>query len=412
MDFQQLKSDKFKKLGEIGRKDLADNLEQHLSGEINQFASETKLSLGQSLNLYSPKTEEKRPRDAILDCIAYRNLRVFEEDGIPASPVRDFFDKCDANFALGVGFLQNVFSRTVGFGIDKDANFAREYIDNAPNSRANMPRPFNPQQTGPLEKQRNLRPRLRLADVIAVRRTILGDQYEAPIVETPTDTKLRPIGENADVPRYKISLDDKITRTSEIGYELELSDKVRRSPRVTMDAITEIQADKARQTEIAIVNEFCNVVAGNSPTAFNAANGFPSKDIIKLHLTPKDEYVLTTFVGTLDACVDYMNSDIFFKSSNQIPGTPRQRNYIDLLLGNETIAVKSSDEVSNLGTGKKMIAWDRMTTVDYIVEQGGTISETYRENRERVTVISNLHAFASHLRAEASQCRYLITIAA
>ena len=420
MDLRQLKK-KYKGFGGDGvkRDDLSKNLGKHLETEINAFAEETELSFSQSLNLFSPEPEDgKGYTDATLDCISRRGLRTNEsKDGIPASPCKAFFDEDDVNFALGIAYQQNIFSRCLGKDIDGDRRRASEYLSNnqVVNSNANyrstLPHPFNPETIGDLEMRRNYMPRVRIADIIAMRRTVIGDEYEAPIVESPTDTKLRPIGETESLPRYTVTTAAEKTKTSEIGYELALSDKVRRSTSVTMDAITEIQVQKARQVENAIVNLFISDIISGISSEFNLAISSPmdSADIIKMHLMADDDYMITTIIGTIDALVEYADADIFYKSDNMKPVTPRSRNFIDEMLGNELIAKKTSAEVSAL-TDKKFVAFDRRRTYDYITEQRGTVQETYRENRERMTVIQNSHMFAGRKRAEADRCRWFGTI--
>ena len=416
MDYNQLKR-KYPNTGKIKRQDLADNFDLHYEKEIKGFAEDAKLSLGQTLNFFSSPAEKGRPTDAILDCMSYRGLRTKGDGGLAASPLCDFFDRDDPNFALGVGYLQNLFARVLDAGIEEDSQYSAGYptpeeyglVESAPNTRANLPHPFNPQTIGPLEITRDYRPRVQIRNVVATRRTIVGDQYEAPIVESPTDVGLRPIGEGGSLPRYTISLDDKITRTSEIGYELEMTDKLRRSSRVTMEAIARIQMQKAMQVESAIVDDFLQTI-GTGATAFSMSATPTSEEVIELHMTPDDQYILNTFIGTLQAVAKYANVDIFYRSSNRNRAAGGQRNFIDSIFGNEFIAKKSNTKVAVLAGGDKMIAFDRRHCIDYIVEQRGTIQETYRENRERSTVIANAHSFAGHLQAEAGQCRWMITM--
>jgi hypothetical protein len=405
---------KYDGFGGAEREDLADNLEDHLTTEINAFAEETGLSFGQSLNLFSPLGEEHedgaRPRDAVLDCMAYRGIRTISQDGIPASPVCEVFDSNDGNFALGIGFVQNLFGRSIGAGVDSEVDLSREYMDEmkqvadqAGNYRSSLPRPFNPENTGEMEMRRNYNPRVRIADVIAVRKTIIGDQYEAPIVEEPKNTKLRPVGDG-NLPRYKMTTSKEVTRTSEIGYELELTDKLRRSQRITIDAITEVQLAKARQTENAIVNHFLDMIGKDAQTIDFGAGPLDRNDIIHMHLIPDDDYMITTIIGELELIAQYAGADIFYTSNNQAMVTPSRRNFVDAILGNEFIAKKNRADVTELAVTSKRagIAFDRRSTLDYIVEQRGTVQETYRANRERSTVIANSHNFAGRLKTEAS----------
>ena len=423
MDFAQLRA-KYPNVGQIGRKDLADNLEKHRQDEINGFCAETKLSYGQALNLFSPPPEEYtsgnrqlRPADAMLDCIAYMDLRVVEENGIPASPACEFFDRDEAQFSLGVGYLQNLFQRRMGLGIDRDVQFAREYsghgapiVDSAANNRSGLTRPFDPENTGPTELQRNYAPRVRIANVIAFRRTVLGSKYEVPILESPDDTGIRIVGEGADLPRWVMKTGEETIRTAKIGYEFALTDELQRSATITMDAVAENQAQKSRQTENAIVNSIIELVAnGAAPFAMSASPTV--EEIVKLHMTPDDNYMITTLIGVLNAVVKYAIVDYFYQSGNAQPTFPMNRSFVDSILGNEFIAKKSDTDVPSLAGGDKMVAWDRRIMVDYVVEQRSSIQETYREHRQQQTVISNSINFATRLKAEKDNCRYLITMA-
>ena len=412
MDYNQL-ARKYPDIGKMKRSDLIGNFDGHCDKEIRSFADDANLSLGQALNLFSPEPDnENRPSDAILDCIAYRNLRTKSEGGLLSSPVNQFFDREDTNFALGIGYLQNIFNRVLDAGIEETSDYYNDYptpTEFAQNTRGGLPHPFNPETTGMLETNRNYQPRVMIKDVISMRRTIVGDQYEAPIVNNPSDTGLRFVGEDGSLPRYSINMDNKVTRTSEMGYELELSDKLRRSSRVTMEAIAKIQMVKAMQLENAIVNSFIQMIATGA-TAHGMSASPTSREIIQLHMTLNDQYMLTTFIGNILAVAEYANADIFYQSSNRRPGTSGMRNFVDSLLGNEFIAKKSDTDVPALAGATRMLAFDRRHCLDYIVEQRGTAQETYRENRERTTVIANCHSFAGHLLADADQCRLLITL--
>lgn len=423
LDMGRLKST-FGDLGKIKRKDLADNFMKHIQSEIYDFADQTKLTLAQALNIYSPPVDDlyhpSRPADALLDVIAYHNLRTVEEDNIPSSTMAEFFDRGDTEYALGIAYLQQVFHQNVGKGIRQRDHYT--YANSVDSNYADtLGRPFV-QQTGDLEKTVQYLPRVRLMHIARMRKTIKGTQYEAPIVTSPENTGLQVRAEGAPLGRYKLDTSREVTYLAEIGYELEMSDRAMRSGNLTMEAVREVQMEKAEQTEDAMVNYGLQKIATSDDADSTAisgtgakdfsAGGFTSADVIEMHLQSENQYMMTTFIGTIGALVKYLNVDVAHSSDNVKPMMPESRTLLDALLGTETIAKKSNTDVPALGTSDNMLVFDRMNTLDYIVQQRGTVQEIYREYRNRSTVIANCHSFEFRLRKDATpgQTRWLFTL--
>ena len=431
MNFSEAKEKYGKEIGEIGRKDFYQNFRSHLQASIKPFCEETGLDFGEAANLFSPNPEKVngryRPFDATIDLCAYLGHRLFAQGSIDASPAKDFFsnavieDDKNPSFELGVAIMQNVWRNVLDSGESEDPRYSRYYsqqVDNAFRrnvsdaalSRSDLNRTMDQPDQGPMETDRRYRPRLRIMDVVARNQPLNSKSIEVPIIyEVGVEAADRGTAQRR-LPRESMGVGEITATMSETGRELEIQDDVRRSSTITIQAIAEHQANRALREENKIVNAILNIIGtGAEAVAWPATP--TSKDLIQLHMTPDDDYVITTIVGTLGGVVQYANIDPTYASEMMKPTANLSRVFIDSMLGSETIAKRDRTAVTALGsdTKERLLCYDRPNTFMYYTERGGTISDMYREEAVRSFILRNTHTYGGRLKVDAEHTRWLVT---
>ena len=401
----------------IGRADFAKDVGKHLD-EVSAFCESHNLPLAWGMSHFSPPTKEA-PLDCLLDVMDRRGLHTEPTRWEPAATMAEIFDDSDANFSLGIAYLQecfhaNVAADTIRHPINNQYLRLKHtpYAEMAISTRAILNDAFDPETIGMLEKEEDFTLRVMLSDVIARRQPIRGSTYLAPTLTTPENTRLRPVDAGADLPMYEMDVGDTPVRTREIGYALRLGYSLMRSSDVTIDAITWVQRIKAIQTEDALIDTAVDVVGGKS-----IAHAFPAtparKDLIKWHLQPDGIVRINTIAGTLDAIAEYENVDTTFNSMNAAKIAMGMRTYKDDLMRVETIFKRKSSEVPALKVADDkpvLIGWFKMFGVVYIVERNGSIAETQRNPLGRNIVLTNSHNFEFHPMEEIEKAAWKVTI--
>ena len=421
MNFIEARKQYGEELGKLGRKDFNDNFLDHYDKEIRPFCVETGLDFGEVANLFAPEPEKingrYRPADATIDLMAYQGHRIFADGGVDASPALDFFsdnviqDKNNPSFELGVGYLQNIWRNVLDGGNEQDPRYTRSYhrAINAAFSRSDLNRSLDPWETGELETDRRYRPRLRIPDVVATSRPLSSRNIEIPIVTEVGDRRDRGTA-GGRLPRETMGVAEEQIQMSEVGRELEIQDTVRRSSTITIEAIAEHQMNRALRQENEITNSIINII-GTDATAVAWSATPTSEEVIELHLTPGDDYLITTFAGSLKAVVKYADVDPSYMSETMKEGFPGRRNFIDSILGQEVIAKRDPANVPALGTDKeRFICWDRPNTFIYYTERGGTIADMYRSEETRSFILRNVLTYGGRLKADASHTRWRVTL--
>ena len=421
MNFFEARKEYGKEIGGMQRTDFNSNFMEHYNSKIRPLCAETGLDFGEAANLFSPVPEKvngkDRPADATIDLIAYQGHRVFSQPGVTASPARDFFsdkviqDDKDPSFELGVAYLQNISRNILDAGMDVDPRYSQSYqrAINSALSRSDLNRAVDPWATGMLETDRMFRPRLRIMDVVAYSDPLDSRNIEIPVVEEVGDRSTRGTG-GGRLPREHMDVSEENITMSEEGRELEVSDNVRRSSSITIEAIARRQANRSLRQENDIVNNICNIIINGAEAV--AWSGTPtSEDIIKLHMNPDDYYMITTIVGSLLAVVKYADADVSYNSDTNRPGTAMQRMFVDAMLGRETIAKRDTSKVTELGIDKERLGcWDRMHTFAYYTERGGTIADMYRSEETRSFVLRNVLTYGGRLMEDAAHTRWRVTL--
>lgn len=432
MNFAEARAEYGAELGKIKRPDLDNNFMDHYNKEIRPFCVETGLDLGEALNLFSPDPEKHngkdRPADATIDMIAYKGHRIFADGGVDASPACDFFsdnvvqDKTNPSYELGVGYLQNIWRNVMDSGFGQDPRYSRQYVRqiNSAFSRSDLHRSLDPHTTLPLETDRRYRPRLRIIDVVSSSRPLASRSIEVPIVNEVGDRRDRGTS-GGRLPRESMGVSEETVTMSEVGRELEIQDTVRRSSSITIEAIAEHQMNRALRQENEIVNAIINII-GNGIESGNqvAWSATPTtEDIIELHMTPDDEYMITTFAGSLTAVVKYADVDPSYESDELRPGVSTRRQFIDSILGRETIAKRDTAKIQALRRGldtdaedtkDRFICWDRPNTFQYYTERGGTIADMYRSEETRSFILRNVLTYGGRLKADSAYTRWKVTL--
>ena len=413
----------------IPRPDLADNFGKHYFGEILAFCKSHNLPFAFGLNYWSPGSI-----DATLDVMNRRGLAMSSTRYEPSASCQECFETDEINFALTVGYLQEIFHFNIGMGVreqtpihrwmqfqyqaiqgavkewlsDASLDFIMEHTDEeareryeefAATTRDLAPDAFDQPTYGMLELEQDHMMQIMLMNVVKRRQTIVGSTYVAPILRDPVDEKLRIQDRRGNLPVYKLERAQSTTQTREVGYVLEIAYDILRDPDVAIEAVAEVQRIKAFQTENAIIDDGLQKIAEGAK-AVSLTNPLARRDIIKFHLQPdpKSGIQITTLVGNLEFIVDYASSDVFFMSNNQAPLTPMSRNFIDRITGLQAVGRRSATDVKSLApeSSKKGLGFDHRQCLLHVVERGGQISETQREGRQRQLAITNTYNFENH----------------
>lgn len=430
----------------IPRDDLGTHFKKHFFGEIFDFCKAHNLPFAFGLNWWSPGQQ-----DALLDVANRRGLRFSSSRYEPSASCQECFEQDEVNFALTVGYLQEIFSFNIGRGVmernpifkwmefqyqaiqgavaewlntasldfimdNTDEDARARYEEYAATTRDLAPEAFNQPNYGMLELEQDHEMQIMLMNVVKRRQTIVGSTYVAPILRDPADEKLRIQDRRADLPVYKLERAQSTTQTREVGYILEIAYDVLRDPQVAIEAVAEVQRIKAFQTENAIIDDGIGKIA-SSAKAVALSEELTRKDVIRFHLQPdpKSGIQITTMVGSLDFIVEYAGTDIFFQSSNQTPLTPAGRNFIDKLTGLQAIGRRAVEDVPSLDDSSnpkkpKGVGFDHRQCLLHVVERGGQISETQREGRNRQVAITNTYNFENHKCEALKKSAWLATL--
>ena len=415
---------KQKKDGVMSRRDLAANLPKHFHGEIDSFSKEEGISPWEGLNFYSPTPEtDKRPADAVEDVCHYLGVRTTAKGNVPSSSTEEIFKPGEglksARAVATMCHFHKVFdSKLLGDVpvLEPDGEEMSRTLDSAVN-RSDLNKAFNPDTVLPMEVQRNVTTRLRLANVVAGRIPVTGDGGTVPILKTVTDVEGQGTA-GGKVPRYNVEFDSEPLTLTEDGFEVAINDQTRRSSAATIGGIAESIRQRTEFFEQRITNGIVNEILtgiGSDHTFSWSAN--PSgEDLMELHMVLDDNYILRTFVGTLKGCVSYLAIDPTYTSDVQRPATPdlRRTLAVDAMLGRESIVKRKVEQVPALGTdnnAKKLGAWDRQNAFNFYTERGGSLNDSYREERDRIQVMRFVISYGGRKRAEIDNCRVFINMA-
>ena len=150
-----------------------------------------------------------------------------------------------------------------------------------------------------------------------------------------------------------------------------------------------------------------------------AASTFNSEYVIELHADLEDNYLFNMIIGTLKGIAKYADVDLYYNSNNQKPGTPRTRNFLDSILGNETIAKRNRADILSDTDGSQIFS---DSTKEYLGLFDGTMAivgyeqrnanknVTYRDNPYRADVLQLVNSMGHRKSSEASRALKLIAI--
>ena len=392
--------------GLMRREDLAKNLTQHLNTEIDSYCKENGLSIHEGLNDYSPTPDyEHRHIDATEDLAVYYevNLRV---DGNKAS------DRIESVIETGslissqpkaiivLSHLDKIFDNRMVQAVPAlDGTEEARTIDSSL-SRSDLNKAFNPDRVVPLEVTRKVQSRIRIANIVAGRIPVTGNGGAVPILKS-VDKSGGQGTANRKLPRYGLEVDSNPLKLTEDGFEIEIDDATRRSSPTTIASIAEDVRQRTEVFENQIVNEICqDIMSGiTGELAINWASGYTFSDLLEFHYLLNGIYAFTTFVGTLEGVVKYLEVDAKYEGDSEI-------------FGRELIAKRSAADVPALGSDSdaKVGAWDRMNTFNYYAERNGSLQDAYREESDRRQVLRFVMNYGGRLRADADHCRAFLTL--
>ena len=390
----QVKNQKSK----IGRADLAENFSDHIK-EIKKFSAEYGIPLWKGLHLYSlePDTDKNTEvKDPIIDSMQRQGFTFYADpvQGRPSSRAEDVIGRNgnDNSRELGCLYLQELCDRTL----------SPKYAI----TRSDLEHPFDPETIGGLETDRRYRLRVKIDDVFASRKPIDAFDFQAPIVNSPTDAGAKSIGEDSADPIYEVDFDKKDTPLTKTSYRLAITDESMARKGATMAALAEVQIQKALQLENAIVNKGLAKLVVKA-TAAGASTEMTSKEVIAMFYKPGDMYMIDTIVGAEDAIVAYLDVDLTTNSGNNKAGSASRKRLTDRI--NDSVLVGKKTGVKGIGE-KQMLVFDSGNGMDFVTNNSVDVQETYRDSDNARIVIRNGLWYAIHTRADADQATYLYTL--
>ena len=375
------------------------------------------MSIHDGLNIISPDPEPGRPVDATRDVLEYYDMPMVSKGRRQSASLVECFPDVEnplgnAKSIAAFSYIDNTVDRWM-FGNIPQLSAPEQVVDSSLN-RSDLDRSLNRETILPLEVQRDVRNRVSIANVVAGRIPMAGNKALIPVLDTQADVEQQGTA-GGRVSRYQLQFDQKDLETSEDGFEIAIRDNVRENSGATMEGFMEAVRQKIEFTDNRITNGLIQIIlTGATAVAWQATP--TAKDVMTLHLTPNDMYMLTTFAGTLPGVVEYASIDPSYASDTARPGTPRlrNRNLIDSILGQEEIFKRKASEVPALGadTDKKFGCWDKMRTCNFYTRRNGTNRRniSYREERDRQLVYRYIFEYAGRLREEADNCRYFVQI--
>ena len=409
--------EKQRKNGVMKRPDLAKNIVGEFSRELESMCDEEGINIGEGLNIISPDPEPNRVADATQDVLNYYDLPMESKGNRQSALVKDCFPDHENPLGKAQSIVTTAYmDQTVdSWMIGKIPKLASpDQVADFSLSRGDLDRSLNRETILPLEVKRDIRNRVSVSNVVAGRLPLAGNKALIPVLDTMADVDQQG-SSGGRVDRYQLQFDQKDLETSEDGFEIAIKDNVRENTGATMEGVMEAMRQKVELTDNRITNGLIQLIL----TGANAIawSGTPdADDVMELHLTPDDSYMLTTFAGTLKGIVAYAAIDPSYASDTARPGTPRlrNRNLIDSILGQEEIFKRKAANVPALGadTDKKFGAWDKQRTCNFYTRRSGTTRQnmTYREERDRQLIYRYIIEYAGRLREEADNCRYFVTI--
>ena len=188
-----------RKDGTMSRADLSDNFTSHFSSKFKNVNA----SLRDVMNEYSPKGEDSRCDDALVETLSRKGIRMQKKGSLEATRVRDVLHAEGDAQILALEFLDACFYKDIG--IDYTTEDARAFAS-GPSSRDRVDPPFNP-PTYSQQIRNDFEPIIRLEDIIAERVTLTGNTYEPGIINDPqnlsTATK---IPEGSEIPETTVTV--------------------------------------------------------------------------------------------------------------------------------------------------------------------------------------------------------------
>ena len=383
----------------IKRKDLAENFSDHIK-EVKAFSKEYGIPLWKGLYIYSSEPDDDlKVTDPIIDAMRRNGLAFYSDlvTGRPSSRAEDVIGKNgDENSReLGCLYIQELFDRTI----------STKYAI----TRSDLEHPFDPETIGEVETDRRYRLRLKIDDVFASRKPIDNFDYQAPIVKSPTDTGAPDIGEDSADPVFEVDFDKSDTPLIKTSYRLAISDESMARPGATMQALAEVQIQKALQLENALVNKGLQKIALKAK-AETASSAMTSKQVIEMFYKPKDMYMIDTIVGVESAIVSYLDVDLTTNSGNTKQGAASRKRLTDRINDEVVVGKKEASDVAALSGGSKMLVYDANNGADFITSSSVDVQETYRDSDNARTVIRNGLWYGVHVRADADQAAFLYTL--
>ena len=397
----------------MSREDLEKNFLSHYKTKLESKVNDRVhgCSLASAMNELSPALEGDPCKDALLEVLARKGLRVDDGEDEESSSVSDFFKRDETTFLLGQGYLHECFVRHIGEGVGlKPVDNTVTLAGNLPTGTNQVEEPFNP-PVYDFQVRRDYMPDIRLRDVVARRRNIRGTTFKTGIIEEPDDTSNMPVDDMADLPEVTFQNGVSDGRVIKRGHRMSLSYNFYQDGENRMSALADYQRQKAAQMENAMVSEAIQLV-GNGATAMSWSATPSRKEVIRLFFRPRDIYYINTLIGNDLGIEEYLDAPIWETSAQKSRGMPGNTQFFNRIARVENVGRRDTTEVPALSESNKavLIAFDKRTCVDYIVPRNNVISERGKKIENQTITITYSIQYALALRAEADRCRFRVVI--
>ena len=398
----------------MSREDLIENFPTHYKDKFQSIESDSGgafTTLSQAMNAYSPAIEGDICEDALLDALTRQDLRMDIHDDVEASTIAEVFQSSETNNILGTEYLERCFSDSIW---SKDVQFAPENV-----TRGGQTEPFDPPTYG-YYARRMYQPRVQLRHIIAERIPVSGSEYHPGILDTVEDNAITPVSEGAKLPSWTLTSSEDNVRMRKLGYMIKMSQEFYSDSNRRINLLVKAQRQKAAQVENALVDQGLQMIGADTVTGSDQAGAVAvaftdiqptNQEVINLHLRPDDNYMIDTLIGTLEAVSGYLTAPIYYASGNMVPGAPRGRNMLDMVVGVETIGKKSPDDVATLKTDPAkpvMLAFDSKVCLEYCVSRRGMVSQQGMDIEDQTIILTNSHRYGFYLTPESDRCRYRV----
>ena len=288
----------------------------------------------------------------LLDCMNERGIRTESDDFGPSTVIGDVIaGDSDGDFALMISYFQEVYRTNIGARRGGRAYRPSPGTEDFAFSVSDIPRAWQPYDVGPLEMEKEIRPRLSLAHVLASTEFVSSGSWEVPIFKDQGDAgmDLEPIAPGAPLPIVDIDVDEAQTKVHKVGYALRFPYEFFLNNRTTIQSVGFYQRWRAAKQEIALVNQGLNLATATGAATTRAIDTLDNAGVLDAHLSNEEDDLanLNVVVGNKESVIDYSLVDIHYSDGAPNPIiAPARLTFLDSIVGQVLVARKNDDNGS------------------------------------------------------------------